>query len=240
MIRLQFLGIGAAFAPALGNTSACFQRDGTLYLLDCGSTVFGALLERKALQNAKRIVVLITHLHADHVGSLGTLISYCHHVKPIPVSVVHPDPAIGELLRLNGITQGRYTLCSAAHYRDELLEAKFYPVRHTQAIPAYGLLIETCGDAFYYSGDAAGMPPEIWQRFLRGEIAALYQDSQLHAGEDHPSHGSYSAFCRQCPPALRSRFFPIHWDVDERDAIARDGFGLAMPLEAAGAEGKKE
>ena len=75
---LQFLGIGAAFNPAFGNTSACFQKDGTLYLLDCGSTVFGALLERKAMQGAKRIVVLITHLHADHVGSLGTLISYCN------------------------------------------------------------------------------------------------------------------------------------------------------------------
>ena len=240
MMDLQFLGIGAAFNPAFGNTSACFQKDGTLYLLDCGSTVFGALLERKAMQGAKRIVVLITHLHADHVGSLGTLISYCHHIQPMPVTVVHPDTAIGQLLELNGIARGRYTLCSAIRYSDDWVEAAFYPVRHTQMLPAYGMLIAAGGEAVYYSGDAAEVPPDIWRRFLQGEIARLYQDCQLHAGENHPSHGSYVGFSKRCPPELRSRFFPIHWDVDERGAITRDGFGLAKPFEAADAERKRE
>lgn len=228
---LRFLGIGSAFAPAFGNTSAYFQEDKTLYLLDCGSTTFGALLEREALKNVERIVVLVTHLHADHVGSLGTLISYCHHVRSIPVSVVHPDSAIDDLLRLNGIVRERYTLWDIAHYRDEWIEAEFFPVQHTQAIPAYGLLIAVGGKSFYYSGDAAEVPPEIWRRFLRGELAGLYQDSQMNAGKNHPSHGAYHDFLEQCPMELRSRFFPIHWDRDEREAIARDGFGLAMPMQ---------
>ncbi|MFQ9702485.1 MAG: MBL fold metallo-hydrolase [Enterocloster clostridioformis] len=60
----------------MGNTSAWFEADGCLFLVDCGETVYELLMKRSSLREYRQIYVLLTHLHADHVGSLGSLISY--------------------------------------------------------------------------------------------------------------------------------------------------------------------
>lgn len=229
MIPLSFLGIGAAFCPALGNTSACFQKDGTLYLLDCGSLVFAELLKRDVLRDAKRLVVFITHAHADHTGSLGTLLSYCHHVHPLPVTVVHPDAALQTLLDANGISRNRYVFCGVSSYRDANVCAAFFPVPHTEKLACFGITVGDGEETVYYSGDAARLPEPVWNDFLAGKIARVYQDAALGAAANHPAHGSYDGFAAACPAALKVRFFPIHWDcAGEGEAILRDGFGLAF------------
>ena len=75
-MKLHFFGCGSAFNPAMGNTSAWFEMDGCLFLVDCGETVYELLMKRSDLREYRQIYVLLTHLHADHVGSLGFLISY--------------------------------------------------------------------------------------------------------------------------------------------------------------------
>ncbi len=75
-MQLNFLGIGAAYYPPFGSTSAYFVVQGHFYLIDCGETVFSALWNNHDLNECKDIYVLITHLHADHIGSLGSFISY--------------------------------------------------------------------------------------------------------------------------------------------------------------------
>ena len=75
-MKLHFFGCGSAFNPAMGNTSAWFEMDGCLFLVDCGETVYELLMKRSNLREYRQIYVLLTHLHADHVGSLGSLISY--------------------------------------------------------------------------------------------------------------------------------------------------------------------
>lgn len=227
MITLHFLGLGGAFLPELGNTAACFQKGQTLYLLDCGSTVFGELIRRDLLGRAQQIVVLLSHTHADHVGSLGTLISWCHHIKQIPVKVVHPSASVQALLRLNGILDDRYQMIAAPLYEDENIRAQFLPVPHTKAIPAFGMLLNDAQETIYYSGDAGALPDDVWKRFLSGEIARVYQDASLTDSHYSAAHGSYCDFLLACPQALRSRFFPIHLNKDYRATILADGFGQA-------------
>ena len=94
MIDPVFLGVGGAFRPDLFNTSACFQKDGTLYLLDCGGTVMGRLLKSGALESAERLTVLLTHLHADHAGGLGTLLEGFGTALENPFHIVWCDMSV--------------------------------------------------------------------------------------------------------------------------------------------------
>ena len=224
MPKLTFLGVGSAFHPELHNTSACFWQNDTLYLLDCGSTVVSRLLYTGMLQSAKRLVVLISHLHADHTGSLGTLLAYCRHVRPISVTLVHPQDNLCALMELSGIPRDRYVFCSGLDYADDAICARFFPVPHTGALAAFGMTVSDGPETIYFSGDAAKIPDEVWSRFLTGDIARIYQDAALHS--DPKAHGTYSVFLTICPAERRAAFFPIHWDEDMAARIQDDGFGL--------------
>ena len=224
MLDLVFTGIGSAFCPQLGNTSAVFWKADTLYLLDCGSLVFATLKKSEALLHAKEIVVFLTHTHADHAGSLGTLISYCKHVQPIPICIVHPDEEVGDLLHYNGITNEQYTLRTGMSYSDKNVSARFYSVPHTQSLNAYGILLTDSEESVYYSGDAGDVPGEIWQEFIAGGIARMYQDVSL-TGKMGGAHADYRWFVKNCPEMSRKRFFPMHMDEACIAQTGKDGFG---------------
>ena len=113
MEQLRFLGVGSAFNAALGTNSAFFYHDGNLYLLDCGETVFERALHANLFDGARDITVLITHLHSDHVGSLGTLLGYCYFILKKPATVVCPNPQLVELMRLMDIAPHQYRLLSS-------------------------------------------------------------------------------------------------------------------------------
>ena len=49
-LDLHFFGCGSAFNPAMGNTSAWFEADGCLFLVDCGETVYELLMKRSSLR----------------------------------------------------------------------------------------------------------------------------------------------------------------------------------------------
>ena len=76
MMNLSFLGKGAAFYPAFGNTNAFFEKDGDLFFLDFGESAFEKAVRLLDMASYRHVYVLITHLHADHVGSLASLLSY--------------------------------------------------------------------------------------------------------------------------------------------------------------------
>ena len=79
-MELKFTGIGAAYYPVLGSNCAFFEHDNCLYLIDCGESTFRAMFSRNEIYDYDNIVVLLTHLHADHIGSLGSFLSFCKNV----------------------------------------------------------------------------------------------------------------------------------------------------------------
>ena len=75
-MKIKFLGIGSAYNTKWLNSNAYFIVANSLYLLDCGESTFGKLMELGILNdNYNGIYVLLTHLHADHAGSLPSLCS---------------------------------------------------------------------------------------------------------------------------------------------------------------------
>jgi len=89
-MKIKFLGTGGAFNFEKGTASALVTVGGKNILIDCGFSTILKIAEHN-LTNIDYI--LITHLHADHVGSLPTLLPYFQYMlnKPIPKIIV-PNP----------------------------------------------------------------------------------------------------------------------------------------------------
>ena len=115
-MELNFTGKGSAFYPPFKNTGAYMLSGKALYLIDCGETMFDVLYHKLDLASIEDVYVILTHMHADHVGSLGTLISYFYCLFNKAIHVVYPQETIKQLLTLEGITPLGY------HYHETLPE----------------------------------------------------------------------------------------------------------------------
>ena len=101
---------------------------------------------------------------------------------------------------------------------------RFYPVAHTASIPAWGFTLTLAGETLYYSGDGENPPEAVWQAFLKGEIARLYQDC---GRKPHKGHGSFEELLAKTPVEKRGQVYPMHLDCDYRAEIIAAGFGIA-------------
>ena len=167
---LKFLGSGGAFNVTRGNTSAYMEYAGELFLFDCGEDVFAKLVKSNILEKKSRVNIFITHLHSDHVGSLGTLIAYLYYKvynqDMSNICVYFPSESIAEYLELQGIHRSYYNLF--VNKWDELFipnlrkqpEYSFYETTHTDQLNYKGsintysiefMLIDEF--SIFYSGD---------------------------------------------------------------------------------------
>lgn len=225
-MQLQFLGSGACFYPALHNTSAFFIHDSNLILLDCGETVYERLLECVDLNGFKQIYVVITHLHADHVGSLGSLLSYCKCILNKQIVIIHPEKTICELLALLGIEKTFYVYLAEFPNELENLKVIPYEVSHVPNMKCYGYEIIDQDMSIYYSGDSNDIPQNVLTNFLSGKIKYLYQDTSLHDSE-HPTH----MYVKKLEDIIlkkedRARVTCMHLDGDYREVLKNKGFNI--------------
>lgn len=229
-MELRFLGVGAAYFPVLNNNAAYFLSDRTAFLLDCGGTVFPKMMEVFPWDQMDELVVLVTHLHADHTGSLGTLLSYSLGVRRMGVTVVHPRKELQELIRLVGIHPSRYSFAQTGAFERAGIRVAFIDVIHSSGMPCYALLLESQKERVYYSGDAADIPPQVLKDFLGGRVQRLYQDCSFLAKEKG-GHALFEELRCSIPPAHRHRMFPMHWDCHAEQLIVDAGFGLIQMAE---------
>ena len=140
-MELNFTGKGSAFYPPFKNTGAYMLSGKALYLIDCGETMFDVLYHKLDLASIEDVYVILTHMHADHVGSLGTLISYFYCLFNKAIHVVYPQETIKQLLTLEGITPLGY------HYHETLpenpagLTAVPVEVKHALDMKCYGYVL---------------------------------------------------------------------------------------------------
>lgn len=223
---LRFLGVGSAFNTKLGNTSAWMKLESHLLIVDCGGSVFGSILERGLLKDIAALDICLTHTHGDHIGSLSDLVLYCHYILGIKPTLRHPDgDRIRALMTLLGVPEEVYTLSDAVTFSlDNILEARFVKQVHADTMPAYGLLFRNDGRTGWYSGDSRGIPIEILESFLKGEIDIFYQDT---SGTDYPDslHMSLDHLKNLIPEALRRRVVCMHQDESFNPGTAA-GFGF--------------
>lgn len=224
MMQLRFYGTGAAFNPALGSNGAIFAHGEDLYLLDCGESAFHTLMRAGVLDGtAGQITVLLTHLHSDHCGSLGSLCLYAAERLNRPATVVHPSEQARALLGLMGVAEDKYRLVSSLDERG--VKVTPMPVRHLQ-MTAFGYLLEDGEETVYYSGDAAEIRPEIIEAAKAGRIDRVYQDVSALDGPppENPTHLPLSVLKALVSGPLRSKFHLMHYNRAYRAEAEGLGF----------------
>lgn len=220
MIDLHFFGRGAAFYPQLGNTNAYFTLERDLFFLDCGESTFEKAVRMLDLAAYDQIYVLLTHLHADHSGSLASLCSYTACVLQKQIWVIHPIDTITQLLTLQGISSDFY------HYSPTLpkacpLAAEPIEVPHAADMRCFGWLMKHDRDTVYFSGDSNEFSPRIAKELRDGNISRVYHDVTIHPSQSH---------CQLCKleesivPEDRKKVWCMHLDSDCEQEIMSKGF----------------
>lgn len=227
---LDFIGCGSAFNTALGNNCAFYKNGNTLLLIDCGNTTFSSLQRDKLLDGIHHIFVLVTHLHPDHIGSLGDLIFYSHFVNNSDITIFSPDiEHVAELLKLMGMSGSFCGLVRLEHeYKlmnaDVDMVVKAYPAQHVNDMACFGYLIKLGENTVYYSGDAKTIKEDILEMLYQDEVDVLYQDTCTVEKAFIP-HMSYQKLCESVKPAFRNRVFCMHLDEDfDTEKAKKDGF----------------
>ena len=233
-MELTFLGRGAGFNPTEGSTSAYFIDKGEMFLIDCGESVFGTLLERKILDNVSALNVFITHTHSDHVGSLGSLLLYAKTIKKITPRVIFGKnmghlPSIRALLGIFGLPEDMYcfTDVSAFDGNYSLFDKVCYvKTSHCDELETCGILFETGQGLVFYSGDINDPAPLLEIINSGRKIDKLFIDSDSNR---KPSlhHISIHLLNDIVPQELKSKVLCMHINKNFDVKEARDyGFRI--------------
>lgn len=229
-MELHFTGTGAAYYPRLGSNAAFFVKNNHLFMIDCGESTFRKMEARDEIRTCDKITVFITHLHADHIGSLGSFASYCLSVLQKRITVIAQDDTVVEILKLMGVPADMYDF-TTDHTRifEDGLHVEAVPVKHASDMKCCGLLICDEEETTYFSADASELSDDILQQFKQGKIQVIYHDCTFLTKES-PSHCSLKRLCEYIPPEMRNRVYCMHFGGDFMSQIKEAGFQVVTSV----------
>ncbi|WP_455717861.1 MBL fold metallo-hydrolase [Anaerosporobacter sp.] len=240
---LTFLGTGGAFNTERGNTSAYFELGTELFIIDAGEDVFAKLINKNLFNGKTRVNIFITHLHSDHVGSLGTLIAYLYikafNMDRSKVCVYFPSESINELLTIQGIKQDMYTLF--INRWDELYidgyekqpEYIFDPTHHTDELNynnetnCFSLEFSLRDEfSFFYSGDTCEFNEKLMNTYA---FDYIYHEVTANKGATvHFQYEKLLELTKDMPADQKKKITLMHLDQDFNIEKAKaDGFSIA-------------
>ena len=216
-MELCFLGRGAAFNTAQGNTSAYFVENDKLFLIDCGESIFSKLQEEHIFLGIKEVYVVISHTHSDHCGSLGSLGLYCQFVLKNKLKIVVPHEmeyvqSLELLMTLFGNTKNAYEFV----YEEELdgvFEAfdsvRYELTKHDFMLTCFSFVFQTVKGGVFFSSDTR--TTENLQNFMsmQQEIDRIYMEvTDLKIPQD--VHLNIEELEAVIPSTMRSKVWMMH------------------------------
>jgi len=229
-MKIQMLGTGSAFAKSFYNNNALITVDDRNLLLDCGITAPGAL-HRLGYDFNDLHAVLITHIHADHIGGLEELafqMKFIYNRKPILyIAEALVEPLWEHSLR-GGLWQQEFqTLGDYFDVRPltpgvsrELmpgLSVEPIPTRHIPNKPSYSMLFN---GFFFYSGDTV-FDADLLASLVRSRgVKVIFHDCQLH--EPGIVHACLPELLT-LPDDLQERIYLMHYGDDQPDFVGCTG-----------------
>lgn len=216
---------------------------GELFLFDAGEDVFEKLIKLNLFEKKARVNIFITHLHSDHIGSLGTIIAYLYYKvydqDYSNICIYFPSEAIVDLLELEGVPKTQYNLF--LNKWDELYiptfgrkqpEYAFYETMHTENLDYKGNTNSYCIEfmvpnqfSFFYSGDGSKYHERLSNVY---NYDAIYQEvTMLKDSSVHLSYDKLLEATKDLTPEEKSRFYLMHLDEDFDEEMAiKDGFNV--------------
>lgn len=234
-LELQMIGTGSAFAKTYFNNNALLTDGAFTLLIDCGVTAPLAL-HRLGKSFDDVDAVLITHIHADHVGGLEELafkmkFTYKRKIKlyiaETLVTVLWEHSLRGGLYQEGEITclEDLFEVCPLApeqaydisgHIRVELI-----PTRHIPGKNSYSLFIN---ERLFYSADMVYDPGLLQQLVERRGCRMIMHDCQLEGpGEVHTTLDELM----RLPEQIRSITYLMHYADNKDDFVGKTG-GMAF------------
>lgn len=225
-MELKFTGIGAAYYPILGSNCAFFEHGNSLYLIDCGESTFKAMYSRDEIYRYDKIVVLLTHLHSDHIGSLGSFLSFCKIVLQKKVLLIAEEDTIVHILAQSGVQPDLYNFSTDfGECETDGLNIRPERVIHATDMLCCGFIFDCDGERIYYSGDTCEISENILSSFLSGEIKIMYQECTF-LETNSTSHFSLKKLCELIPAKERNRVYCMHLGDNIENDITRAGFRI--------------
>ncbi len=233
MNKLKFLGRGSGFHKYENNTSAYLIKGETLLLIDCGETVFKKILRENLLEGIKEVHIPITHMHSDHVGSIGGFVGYCYLINKIVPKVYFNDKEnLVDFLDFLGQKEDEhYIIEDAKNKRIDTLGLTLTALltKHVKTMNSYSYKLEFDeGNDIFYSGDSCEINPNINSFLEKGNI--VYHDTCLNDNEGNV-HTSLRLLSETIPSKYRSQVYCMHIDGENFEQKAKEkGFNVIKEI----------
>jgi ribonuclease BN (tRNA processing enzyme) len=229
-VKVQMIGTGSAFAKVFHNNNALLTVDGLTLLVDCGITAPKALYELGYSFNDLD-AILLTHVHADHIGGLEELafqMKYIFGRKPILyvaetlVNILWEHSLKGGLQQddketLDDFFEVRPLSIGIPHEVLPGLQVELFATKHIPNKHSYSLLFN---GFFFYSGDAV-FDSDLLNSLVNDRgVRVIFHDCQLHPP------GIVHACLPQLltlPRAIQELVFLMHYGDDQPDFIGQTG-----------------
>lgn len=227
------IGTGSAFAKRYYNNNALVFTRGFTLLIDCGVTAPRALTELN-FSYPDIDAILITHIHADHVGGLEELAFQLLYIYKRRIKLLVPTPLVHPLWEhslkggLENKAEGFHRLEDyfdvveiPIHTRTTLhpdLTIELLPTEHIPEKPSFGLLLN---EKLYYSADARFNPDILLDIHERRGCDYILHDCQLNGpGMVHAALPELLTL----PPDIQRKVWLMHYGDNMTEFIGKTGF----------------
>ncbi|MBP1961309.1 MBL fold metallo-hydrolase [Paenibacillus aceris] len=233
-LQIQMLGTGSAFAKTFYNTSALIRSNGMNVLIDCGATTPKSLYDIQ-MQPDQIDGIIITHIHADHVGGLEEMAFRLLYESNQKKTKLFLTMAIADILWENTLKGGMYNPEEGYHSLEDYFDVnlieeqvpieigpgltiEFLPTLHIHLKPNYSLFIN---DRIFYSADI-----RFSKDLLLHEVVGIrnchtiFHDCQLSGqGFIHATLDELLTL----PEHIQQRIYLMHYADNMSDFIGKTG-----------------